>query len=318
MKKSMIMFAVATLIGFTACEKENEINAPNEPTSKSSYTSILSFNDMEDFSNTLNELSLMNSKERRVWENTHNFRSFATITEDFLYSIDPAIFKTAEEELQFIKENSQFIELYKEDGEFYVEVQEFDNIERFIMNEKKMYIIGKDVYKKFEDVLVKSAIENETELANMKEFNTTFTKSSDKFTIVKIDNENKGNSLKSTKKEVWKIDKEINKKMYRVKIKAEGKVYGGKSFLSLFVVNKYRKLLVWWGERGKVDFTIQYTYTCGSNVVTDNSIYKVDVSADGYTKWYGERPKAGEETYINSLTITGRTERGIDVNINYR
>lgn len=86
MKKSMIMFAVATLIGFTACEKENEINAPN--TSKNDmlvfdgYTiqdGYLKFDSQESYDKSYKQLSQLSDDKLKEWNDNLPIKTLYTV-----------------------------------------------------------------------------------------------------------------------------------------------------------------------------------------------------------------------------------------------
>jgi len=66
--------------------------------------------------------------------------------------------------MDFIKTNNHFLQIVERDGEYYVEIHEFNNPKRFVMNEHRMYIIGETVFRQFDDVLIETSIANKEEL----------------------------------------------------------------------------------------------------------------------------------------------------------
>lgn len=175
MKKIALLFAVA-LIGFTACEKENEISMPvekgeqnAEPTIKS-INGTLFFETVDDFNATLEKVRDMTTEERVAWELSHNFKSFGTLSEMFYESIDFDQFGSFEDVKAFVEQHSDYLELVTDEtGEVSCCIKEEDNCERYLIDANKMYFIGSEAYKYIEGTLISCS---ETEVAKLKSVTT--------------------------------------------------------------------------------------------------------------------------------------------------
>ena len=116
---------------------------------------------MQEFDSTLKAISAMKVEDRKAWEKSKGFKSFGTISDNIYDNIDPEKFKSVEEINTFVKLNSANIQLYTDNkGDIYCLPIENDNVERYLLNEDKMYIIGTSVYKKFDNDIISTNIAN--------------------------------------------------------------------------------------------------------------------------------------------------------------
>jgi len=155
-KISFVQLCLSVLILFStfACEK-NDVIPSKETTTQSDYVTsdgIPVFATQEEFDTELNKVKSMALEELKTYEDKKGYKSFGRISDEFYARIDPTQFKSQEDVMAFVKANSKYIQLYKaSDGELYCETQEFQDGKRYLMNEQKMYIIGKKLYKVSEE-----------------------------------------------------------------------------------------------------------------------------------------------------------------------
>lgn len=263
MKKSMIMFAVATLIGFTACEKENEIKISNSD--QAPKYSILEFKTEEDFLQSIEKVgSFENKHQRTQWENSLNFKSFGSICDDFYYSIDTDKFSNFEEAKTFIENNSQYLTLVQdENGDYYCEPKDFRNPERYLCNEDGMYIIADKAYKIIEGKHVVGNIDD-LELLKRATSLSEIDKNST-LSIIETEIHKKATKAAGPTKVEGQSDFTIDKQHYRLKVWIEARKSGNSFISDLSVKTMHRKLMIYWF----MDAPIKYTYR---HVLTDGRI----------------------------------------------
>jgi len=151
---------------FTACEKEDVLNSDTK-----TKKDILTFKSIEEFNNTLAKVNAMPELERLEWERQQGFKSFGTICDEFYETIEPKKFKSIEEIKSFVSANNDKIQFYENpNGDTYCVTNEFKNLERYILNKDRMYIIGTEAFKKYNEGLVVSDISNIDKLKSAKNY----------------------------------------------------------------------------------------------------------------------------------------------------
>ncbi len=143
MKKNKIFALLLVSVIFISCEKED---VAIQQTSKVEKNNILTFKNVEEFKETLVKVNSMSETERKTWETEQGFKSFGTICDEFYKTIKPESFQNKEEAQSFIQKNSDKLILIERDGELYCEPKEYDNPERYLINEEGKYKIGDSVY----------------------------------------------------------------------------------------------------------------------------------------------------------------------------
>ena len=293
MKKIALLFAVA-LIGFTACEKENEPNAPKN-NAESDYP-ILKFGSEEEFANTLGKIAAFeNEQQREAWESSMGFRSFGSICDDFYYSIDPDQFSSFEEAKAFIESNSRYLSLVQdENGDYYCEPKDFRNLERYLWNEDGMYIIADKAYKMLEGKYVEQMA------------HTKATKAAG-----------------PTKAEA-QSDFTIDKQRYRLKVWIEVQKSGASWLSTMSVKTMHRKLMVYWFMDAPIDYTYRHVLTDGKVSLESSRTSSNWITKNNYDPFLVIRhngPNLGEPYYqsynisvTNSVTYKGTT-KGTTVNL---
>jgi len=135
---------------------------------KKEFSDILILKDMNEYTETLNKVLTMSRDEQTSFESSKGYKSFGRLSEEFYFNIDPENFKSFEEIELFVTENSHFLQLTKdEENELYLETVLSNSIDRYLINNEKMYILGKTVYKVFKEGKAYTELNNIEELRNL-------------------------------------------------------------------------------------------------------------------------------------------------------
>ncbi len=323
MKKIALLFAVA-LIGFTACEKENEPNAPKN-NAEADYP-ILKFGSEEEFANTLGKIAAFeNEQQREAWESSMGFRSFGSICDDFYYSINPDQFSSFEEAKAFIESNSWYLSLVQdENGDYYCEPKGFRNPERYLWNEDGMYIIADKAYKMLEGKYVASSVDD---MELLKKTTSLLQASADNNLLV-VEGEQMAHT-KATKaagptKDEAQSDFTIDKQRYRLKVWIEAQKSGGSWLGTMSVKTMHRKLMIYWFMDAPINYTYRHVLTDGKVSLESTRTSSNWITKNNYDPFLVIRhsgPNLGDPYYqsynisvTNSVTYKGTT-KGTTVNL---
>ncbi len=122
---------------------------------------IATFKNNEEYQNSLIKVLSMSTNELKEYEESIGYLSFGRECEEFYNSIDFESFATFEELESFVEANSDYLVFNKDDnGELYLETVYCNSIDRYIMNKDRMFLIGDDIYKVFEDGVIISDASN--------------------------------------------------------------------------------------------------------------------------------------------------------------
>lgn len=286
-----------TLFSFllNSCEKEEMVITESETSNKQN---ILTFKTYDDFFKVLDEVSTMDEAKRKTWEASQGFESYGAICNDFYYSIDREKFKTEEEVIEFVEENSYYIDWYEESGEIYIHPNESDFSERFLMNGDKMFIIATRAYKKFEDGFVSTDIINLDVLKKAKN-----SKELSENRLVEANSPQKLPIYKSTNVEEHEVRSTIGN--YRIKLYIQTEnfwAFAPDRTLreTEFTISNYKKSIgIWWLTKMSTDYdiyleswddgTLQY-HVCqgtGTNVSIDTYNQSTQIFiCNGWTNQY--------------------------------
>lgn len=167
------LFALLSVMFFTSCTKntilknfvseENPSGKDVPVYSSSTFRGIenqegmLVFQSVDQLFELANKLEEFSDEERLMFEKTHSFESFGTLADKFYCSVNFEAISSIEELEVLKKEHGYWVEVDYDDkieNEPSVFPADLSMIERWIMNKDKMYIVGKDVYKHFNDGMV--------------------------------------------------------------------------------------------------------------------------------------------------------------------
>jgi hypothetical protein len=165
MKKNLIAgLAVLFALLFAACDKnemlETNLNTPaiqkivNKEFSLANvkkYSDMLVFNSFDDFHTALYQVEELTGEKRMEWEKSLGFQSFGRIADEFYQTFDIDSYSDAKEIFAFFETNSDKVLLKQSGDTITLSAQKAGEPERWVMNEKKMYIIDETVYRYFED-----------------------------------------------------------------------------------------------------------------------------------------------------------------------
>lgn len=153
----------------SSCKKDQSVlsETKNESSSK-----ILTFKSIDEYTRTLKEVLAYNNVERKAWEESQGFESMGIKSEEFYNTINPESFKSKEEIINFVRKNSDFLQLVTDsDGEVSVETKLFANPNRYFSNVDGVFQIGSEVYKVLEKGLVYGGIDQIEKLKTINETN---------------------------------------------------------------------------------------------------------------------------------------------------
>ncbi|MEA1878224.1 MAG: hypothetical protein U9N86_15375 [Bacteroidota bacterium] len=146
-----------------------------------------------DYSKAIFSLSY---EERIAWEDSHGYRSFGSICEELYLSIDPADFKSIQEVKQFVSKHSKYLQLIEdEDGRLTLEVVDYKNPYRYMMNKDKMFQIDNSAYKISGDYILSTDVGNIEKLRTQDAQNLDFS-NKDGIKVWKYNNNLENNRLK--------------------------------------------------------------------------------------------------------------------------
>jgi len=153
------MFAAALV---TSCSQD-EVSL-----TRKASPDILKFKSIEDYSKLTSKLVSLNTKELQEYEDAHGYKSFGRQSEDVYRSFNPENFNTTDEIKDFVKRNSQYLQL-KDDGNGELEMETVlgSSVDRYVITESKMYQISDRVYKVFEEGTISTDLKNIEQLSRI-------------------------------------------------------------------------------------------------------------------------------------------------------
>ncbi|MDR0830329.1 MAG: hypothetical protein LBN95_09525 [Prevotellaceae bacterium] len=168
---------ILTVVVFTGCkDKVSEIQNQRPVQRLAEKGLILSnittqdgmlvFDSLRYFLEDIKVFAAIPEEYRSEFEQSLNFQSFGTIADNFYRSIDFESFQTEQDVFSFIELNAEMLDNEQVEGKDSLEIvtlpRMVSNPERWIMNDKKMYIVENAVYRYFTDDIIVST-ENKPE-----------------------------------------------------------------------------------------------------------------------------------------------------------
>lgn len=129
---------------------------------------IIYFNNVDDYLKTINILASMNEDEKNRWEDKIGLISIRRIQNELLDELETL--KTSEQQNEFVKTNSKYLEFKEINGETYLDVKFNNPISNAINNGDNMFIIGDTVYKKIDNYIVHGKFNSEN-IESLKKLN---------------------------------------------------------------------------------------------------------------------------------------------------
>jgi len=277
-----ILVVLTFIFALSGCSKNEDAISSIENVKQD----ILTFSNVQEFESTLEKLTSMKPEERIAWEKSKVFKSFGTICDEFYKTIEPKNFKTIEDVNTFVASNSDKIQIYENNaGDKYCEVQEFDNALRYLMNSKKMYIIGTKAYRKFNDITIT------TDLYNFEKLETTsnidILTSDPNFKVYNNTDNYKNKSLKAISANLTSGsgtgNANIGSETYRVSVAFDAYNYSGQSRVAITVRSFSRFMFIYWGMDAPVNINFKFKTTNSNSNLLDTTFTNSSwVLAAGY------------------------------------
>jgi hypothetical protein len=144
--KSLItIFAIAVVI---SCSKEQSIIlSENQNLVKDG---MMVFKNLDEYKQAVNKSLMLNRDELQLSEESNNFSSYGRLSEVFYSSFDFETFESVNE-IKKVANSNHFIEMNEVNGELYLDISFYNHIDRYIMNENRMYQISDTVLKVFKN-----------------------------------------------------------------------------------------------------------------------------------------------------------------------
>jgi hypothetical protein len=153
------------IIALSACKKDqsNPQDSKNESSMK-----ILAFKNMEEYQQTLKEVSSLTSDERVAWEEAKGFKSFGRVCDEVYANAQPEIFTTLEEFNELVSKSSKYLYLEKlPNGELSLEKVLQKSECRYLINSDNMFQVGQNVYKILDKGVASVKMENSNKLESI-------------------------------------------------------------------------------------------------------------------------------------------------------
>ena len=122
------------IIAMSACKKDqsNLQDTKSDPSMK-----ILAFKNMEEYQQTLKEVSALTSDERVAWEDAKGFKSFGRVCDEVYANAQPEKYTTLEEFNELVSKSSKYLYLEKlPNGEL--------SLEKVLQKSECRYLINSD------------------------------------------------------------------------------------------------------------------------------------------------------------------------------
>jgi len=166
----LILLMISAMV-FAGCEKiemQTEATAQEDAFNAENAKRIVTFKDAEEFENDMKAVLSYNVAELKKWEEKRGFISLGRMADELYFSIVPENFKSQDEVKQFVANHKDLLQLIpEENGEYTLEVVNYNDPKRYFYNKDSMYGIGTYVYKGLEEGTISAPKELTEKLANM-------------------------------------------------------------------------------------------------------------------------------------------------------
>jgi len=176
---SFIMFSACTEKGLSLDEGQQPERQKVFPQSISSQDGIPVFSSYKEFKSTLQAVQEFTLDQRLTWESQMGFTSFGTLANQVYESVGEMRFNSADEFYEFVKLNSNYLQTveYENDEnevQHFLKTKEFNNSERWLMNEDRMFIIDSLVYRFYDNnMAVAGRLDRLGDIRDFVEFDST-------------------------------------------------------------------------------------------------------------------------------------------------
>ncbi len=252
-----------------SCNDENEVFEP-------SCDEILCFESYQEYSDELEKVRKMNVSELEKWQDLQGFKSLGVQSEKLYDQTDLSDYRNKEEFYNYVSDNGRYLQLIEDElGEISFETTLCDYTERFFANNDQIFQIDNNIYKVFENGIVKT---DESNIHKIRSLNSLELCEDDCFEIIK---NNDTSNLKSTScgygyTETATDGKERIK--FRISLREEVTEYGEDyagieyptevTFKFSYIAKAQRKVMwIWWRAdrtvNAEINAAIEYTDESG-------------------------------------------------------
>ena len=186
--KKVLLLGIPIMVAlfFASCKEQTVVPVDesmlpaNKPHTKavSTLQGVPYFDSFNTFDSVAQLVGEMTAAQRTAYEQSTNYKSYGTICDsayENLHALAIALEKqnltgarllSAKTRLQRLISASPYLQYVVEDGNTYVETDEYDNADRYMMDSKKMYVINDEAFRYFDTVQVVVAKSNMSTLRN--------------------------------------------------------------------------------------------------------------------------------------------------------
>ncbi|MEG2177741.1 MAG: hypothetical protein RRY15_02550 [Bacteroidales bacterium] len=169
--KKQTLFIFLLSIFLLSCSKDISDTPLLNDTSSKDSSQMLVFKDVDELEKAANLVLSMNTETRKVWEKQKSFSSFGIACDEVYYACIPENFKTEEDLFAFVYTNKEYLQVVTENDEKILEPINYKNKYRYLANKSKLFQVGNEVYKIFEETVIKTSTKNREILNQITESN---------------------------------------------------------------------------------------------------------------------------------------------------
>lgn len=262
MKRNFVVMAFTALIlGICcmSCEKENI------PKSCLDQSQIRKFENVDQLVLELQRINQMDFDDILKYEDNNGYTSYGQLEYLSLEEVTKDTTISLDKLHQLVDERSEFLKIYEEKGEQYLDIKYDETPYTFIMNKDRMFIVADQVYKVFENCLVITDMEHFEELHNLNEKDIKgFEDGEHDYPFIVIPNFNLDNDpTVSYLKEIATTDingkEKIRSRIY-ASILGQPNSYMGQTVVTtgLFIETKgFRKFIIFWPVKRTITHHIE-------------------------------------------------------------
>ncbi len=118
------------------------------------------FDSFDEYQQAVSQSLERTEEERKAWEVSQGIVSFGTACDELYSDIESVGITTFSDLKEYVDNNSKYLQLIEEDGEFILETQMYNSSDRYISNLNGMYQINDTVYKDLENKTVAVLVDN--------------------------------------------------------------------------------------------------------------------------------------------------------------
>lgn len=261
MKRNFVAIAFTALIlGLCcmSCEKENN------PKSCLDQSLIRKFENVDQLVLEMQRINQMDFDDILKYEDNNGYTSYGQLEYLSLEEVTKDTTITLDKLHQLVDERSDFLKIYEEKGELFLDIKYDDTPFSFIMNKDRMFIVAEQVYKVFENCLIITDMEHYDELHNLNEKDIKGIEDGEyDYPYVVIPNFNfDNNPTASYLKEIDTIginDKEKIRSTITASVLEKRKVAGQTVVTTgLFIKSKgFRKFIIFWPVKRTISHHIE-------------------------------------------------------------